>query len=76
MEEGRCLLFKESRRFSSKTEGKGGALFACYDMFFPLDSQIARIFCSMVCLIATRVVTCVTHGGCLFKLREVSRLPS
>ena len=41
MEEGRCSIFMGSRRFPSKTEGKGGALFACDDMFFPLDSQIA-----------------------------------
>ena len=26
---------------SFETEGEGGALFECYDLFFPLDSQIA-----------------------------------
>ena len=43
-------------------EGEGGALFAHYDLFFPLDSQIARIFYSMMRLTAIRVVTCVTRG--------------
>ena len=33
-----------------------------YDLFFPLDSQIARIFCPKKCLTALGVVTCVTHG--------------
>ena len=45
MEEGRCPLYMGSRRFPSKTEGEGGALFVCYDLFFPLDSQTALIFC-------------------------------
>ena len=45
-----------------ETEEEGGALFARYDLFFPLDSQIARIFCSIKRLTALRVVTCVTHG--------------
>ena len=38
-------------------------MFARYDLFFPLDSQIARIFYSMMRLITIMVVTCVTHGG-------------
>ena len=35
MEEGRCPLFMGSIRFLSEMEGEGGALFACYDLFFP-----------------------------------------
>ena len=42
-------------------EGEGGALFARYDLFFPLDSQIARIFYPKKLLTALKVVTCVTH---------------
>ena len=38
---GRCPLFMGSRRFTSKMEGEGDALFACYDLIFPLDSQTA-----------------------------------
>ena len=45
MEEGRCPLFMGSRRFPFEMEGEGSALFACYDPFFPLDSQTIRIFC-------------------------------
>ena len=41
MEEGRCLLFMGGRRFPSETEGECGALFACDDLFFSLDSQTA-----------------------------------
>ena len=41
MEEGRCPLFMGSKRFPSETEGEGDTLFACYDLFFPLDSQTA-----------------------------------
>ena len=37
-------------------------MFARYDLFFPLDNQIARIFFSMKRLTALSVVTCVTHG--------------
>ena len=48
-----------------ETEGEGGALFVRYDMFFPLDSQIARIFCPMKRLTALRVVTCLIHGWIL-----------
>ena len=62
MEEGRYPLFRRSRRFPSEMEGEGGALFACYGLFFPLDSQIARIFCSMMRLTAIRAVMCMTHG--------------
>ena len=53
-------------------EGEGGALFACYDLFFLLDSQIACIFCSMMRLTAIRVVTCVTHGSFICSSRERS----
>ena len=62
MEEGRSPLFMESRRFSSKTEGEGDVLFACYDIFFHLDSQVAHIFCFMMCLTVIRVVTYVALG--------------
>ena len=43
-------------------EGEGGSLFVRYDLFFPLDSQIVLIFCSMMRLTTIKVVTCVTHG--------------
>ena len=46
MEEGFCPLFMGSRRFPSETEGEGGALLACYDLFFPLGSQTALIWFS------------------------------
>ena len=62
MEEGGGPLLMGSRLFPSEKEGEGGTLFARYDLFFPLDSQIARIFCSMMLLTTIRVVTCVTHG--------------
>ena len=62
MEEGGGLLFMGSSRFPSKMKGEGGTLFARYDLFFPLDSQIARIFYPMKRLTALRVVTCVIHG--------------
>ena len=65
MEEGGGPLFMRSRWFLSETEGEGGALFARYDLFFPLDSQIAHIFCPKKRLTALRVVTCVTHGWIL-----------
>ena len=42
-------------------EEEGGAFFVRYDLFFPLDNQVARIFCPKKCLTALRVVTCVTH---------------
>ena len=44
-----------------------------YDLFFPLDSQVACIFCSKKCLIALRVVTCATHGWILVQA-EVDQL--
>ena len=61
MKEGHCPLFMGSRRFPSETKGEGGALFAYYDLFFPLDSQNICIFCFMMRLTAIRVVTCMTH---------------
>ena len=72
MEEGCCLLFMGSKRFPSETNGEGGALFTCHNLFFPLDSQTARIFCSMTRLTAIRLVTCVTHGW-LFVQAEISQ---
>ena len=36
-----------------------------YDLFFPLDSQVIRIFYPKKCLAALKVVTCVTHGWIL-----------
>ena len=48
-----------------RVEGESGALFAHYDLFFPLDSQIACIFCPMKRLTALKVVTYVTHGWIL-----------
>ena len=62
IEEARCPLLMGSRRFRCETEGEGGAMFACYDLLFALDSQIVRIFYSMMRLTSIRVVTCVTHG--------------
>ena len=38
-----------------------------YDLFFPLDSQVARIFYPKKCLAALRVVMCVTHGWILIQ---------
>ena len=38
MEVGSCPLYMGIKRFPSETEGEGGALLACYDMFFPLYS--------------------------------------
>ena len=73
MEEGRCPLYMVSRRFPSETEGEGGVLFAFYDMFFPLYNQTALIFCVLPPSGRLRVRL---MGGYLFKLREVSRLPS
>ena len=32
-----------------------------YDLLFPLDSQVTRIFYPNKCLTALREVTCVTH---------------
>ena len=46
-------------------KGEGGALFAHYDLLFPLDSQITRIFYPMKRLTALRVVACVAHGWIL-----------
>ena len=51
-------------------EGEGGALFLCYDMFFPLDSQVTRIFCPKKRLTALKVVTCVTHGWILVQVER------
>ena len=45
MEEGPCPLYMGSKRFTSETEGEGGALFTCYDLFFHLYSQTAFLFC-------------------------------
>ena len=54
-----------SRRFPSETEGEGGALkgeggvlFARYDLFFPLDCQVARISYPKKCLTVLRMVVC------------------
>ena len=52
-------------------EGEGGALFAHYDLFFPFDSQIARIFYPKKRLAALMVVTCVTHGWILVQAERV-----
>ena len=41
IQEGHCSLFMGSKRFPLETKGEGGALFACYDLFFPLYSQIS-----------------------------------
>ena len=65
MEEGGGPLFMGSRWFPSETEGEGGALFARYNMFFPLDSQIVRIFCLMKRFTVLMVVTYVIHGWIL-----------
>ena len=46
-------------------EEEGGALFAYYDLLFPLDSQITRIFYPMKRLTAHRVVECVPYGWIL-----------
>ena len=43
-----------------------------YDMFFLLNSQVARIFCPKKCLTALKVVTCVTHGW-IFVQAEVGQ---
>ena len=43
-----------------------------YDLFFPLDSQVVRIFSPNTCLTAFRVLTCVTHGWILVQT-EASR---
>ena len=40
-----------------------------YDLFFPLNSQVARIFLPKTCLSAFRVVTCVTHGWILVQTK-------
>ena len=34
-----------------------------YDLFFPVDSQVAHIFFPKKCLTTLRAVTCVTHVG-------------
>ena len=65
MEEGGGPLFMGSRCFPSEMEGEGGTLFPRYDMFFPLDSQVTRIFFPNKCLTTLRVVMCVTHGWIL-----------
>ena len=39
-----------------------------YALFFPLDSQVACIFCPETCLTTFRVVTCVTHGWILIQI--------
>ena len=59
-----------SRLFPSGTEGEGGALFVGYNPFFPLDSQVARIFCPKKCLTTLRVVTWVTHGWILVQAKR------
>ena len=41
----------------------------CYDLLFPLNSQVACIFCPKTCLTAFRVVTCVTHGWILVQTK-------
>ena len=46
----------ESRLSSSETEGEGGPFLVRYDMFFFLDSQVVRLFCSKECLTTLRVV--------------------
>ena len=46
-------------------------MFARYDLFFPLDRQVARIFCPKKCLIALRVVTCVTHRRILVQAERL-----
>ena len=51
-------------------EGEGGALFSRYDMFFPLDSQVTRIFCLKKRLTALKVVMCVTHGWILVQAKR------
>ena len=59
----------------SETEGEGGASFACYDMFFLLDSPVVRLFCLKRYLTNLRVVMSVTYicsslersPECLFK---------
>ena len=45
-------------------------MFARYDRFFPLDSQVARIFYPKRCLTALREVTCVTHGRILVQVEK------
>ena len=56
---------------SSITEGEGGAFFVRYDMFFPLDSQVARIFCLKKCLTTLRVVTGFERGQSAVFLKMV-----
>ena len=51
-------------------EGEGSALFARYDLFFPLDSQIARIFWPMKRLTALRVVIYVIHGWIFVQVKR------
>ena len=41
-----------------------------YDLHFPLDSQVVRIFCLKKCLTALREVTCVTHGWILVQVER------
>ena len=70
MEEGRCPLFMGSKRFPSEKKGESGALFVCYDLFFPLDSQTARIFYSVMHLTSIGVATCVTHRWLLVQVER------
>ena len=61
--------------FLPKRKGKvahSSCVMTCYDLFFPLDSQVARIFYPKKCLTALRVVTCVTHGW-IFVQAEVGQ---
>ena len=68
-------LFMESRRFPFETEGEGGSFLMRYDLFFLLDSLVARTFCLKKCLTTLRVVMSMTYTcssskrsfGCLFK---------
>ena len=60
------ILFSwEVDDFLSKQKGKVALFFACDDLFFPLDSQTALIFRSMMRLTVIRVVTCLTRGWLL-----------
>ena len=49
---------------------EGGGFSAHHDLFFHLNSQVARIFCPKKCLTALSVVTCVTHGWILAQVER------
>ena len=51
-------------------EGEGGILFVHYDLFFPIDNQVACIFCPKKCLTALKVVMCLTHGWILVQTKR------